>query len=107
MALVVFQSWVCFCLSSQTLQSSTDFSSAITSSKASIITAWVSIGAWNHHHDSSVSRQNMPISSVLTERCLIEFIMPCGVSLSPKRFRAKARCPCDWRQASFSQYVRA
>ncbi len=47
-AFVVFQSCVCFCLSSQTLQSSTAFSSFITSSNASTIIACVSIGAWHH-----------------------------------------------------------
>ena len=87
-ALVVFQSWVCFCLSSHTRASSTAWASPMTSSNASIISACVSIGARYHHQLSSVSRQNMPISSLLTERSLIERMMPWAVSRSANRLSA-------------------
>src|SRR5207247_8869143 len=97
-ALVVFQSWVCFCLSSQTLHSSTALASLITSSNASIISACVSMGARYHHQLNSVSRQNMPISSLVTLRSLIACMMSFGVeSLSEltelNRFRARERWP--------------
>ena len=51
----------------------------------------VSIGARNQNCCSSRSRQNMPISSLETERSLMEAMMPAGVSLSPKRLRPIAR----------------
>ena len=107
-ALVVFQSCVCFCLSIHTLQSSTAFWSFMTSSKASIMTACVSIGARYHHQENSKSRQNMPSSSSLTERSLSDFMIAFGVSLSvPKRVRAKAMCPSDWRLPTLSQCLAA
>src|SRR5439155_3362057 len=110
-ALVVFQSWVCFCFSNQTLHSSTACRSPITSSNASIISACVSIGARYHHQLNSVSRQNMPISSFVTERSLIDFMMSDGVESvkalrALKRLSAMARWPCDWRLARPSQNLR-
>src|SRR5437016_10303504 len=77
-AFVVFQS-CCFCFSSHTLHSSTACLSPITSSNASIISACVSIGARYHHQLSSVSRQNIPISSFVTLRSLMDFMMSVGV----------------------------
>src|ERR1035437_4190312 len=48
-ALDVRQSWTCFCLISHVWQSSTALSSWSISRNASIIIAWVSMGACHHH----------------------------------------------------------
>ena len=102
-AFVVFQSWVCFCLRSHTLQSSTAVWSFITSSNASIIMACVSIGARNQNCCNSRSRQNIPVSSFETDRSLIDAMMPRAAGRSLTRFSATARCAWLWRWASCSQ----
>ena len=43
------------------------------------MSAWVSIGARYHHQLSSVSRQNMPISSLVTLRSLMRLHDVAGV----------------------------
>ena len=106
-ALVVFQSCVCFCLSSHTRHSSTATESCATSSNASISVACVSMGARYHHHDISSSRQNIPISSLVTACSRIERRIACAVTGSPKRCSASASWPCDWRASSCSQKRRA
>src|SRR5262245_16947504 len=73
--------------------------------------AWVSMGARYHHQLSSVSRQNMPNSSFVTLRSLIDLMMSLGVEFfgsveEPKRWRAMARGACDWRSATLSQWAR-
>ena len=80
----------------------------MTSSKASIISAWVSMGARYHHQLNSVSRQKRPSSASVTLRSLSDFRMSVGVeSLNElkalNRLSAMARWPCVWRQSVFSQ----
>ena len=70
------------------------------------------MGARYHHQLSSVSRQNMPISSFDTLRSLMDFMMSLGVeSLKElkalKRWSAMARWPWVWRQSVLSQNFRA
>src|ERR1044071_67782 len=75
------------------------------------MSACVSIGARYHHQLNSVSRQNMPISSFVTERSLIDFRMSDDVESfetlrALKRFNAMASWPWDCRLARSSQYLR-
>ncbi len=80
MALVVFQSVVCFSFSRYRRSSFTRASSLATSWKASIISAWVSVGKSHQYQPALKFFQYMPNSSLRVARSPSDFMMSCAVA---------------------------
>src|SRR5690349_9285216 len=92
-ALVVCQFLACLFFKSQTFIASTDLLSLVISAKASIISAWVSIGDWYQYQPALFSIQYIPESSLLAEVSFKLSMIFLAVVLSPNRFNTNAANP--------------